>query len=124
MCSITVDLGIISTPELRNWLAEEGNDKRELIVAVRLPERRVVFKDGPLSSRRLPIHTHADESSNRQQALAELAGYLSSECDLSTTVLQNAGALIVSATPAQVRCFIDHPLVKAIHPNRRLMSRR
>ncbi len=113
-------MGWKSVPDtdLRAWILEENNEERELIVEALVPARKVRFKKWAGTSR--APESIESEPGDRARILCELRDYLESEVDLRTTLLKAAGAIAIRATGRQVRRFVEHPLVKAIRPNRRL----
>ena len=104
------------------WLSADSSDARELIVEARLPARKVIMQERT-GGRSVPISMDAGASSERAAVLAELHAFLAEQLDVPPVLLKAAGAIAVRATSQQVRQFADHPLVKAIRPNRKLAQR-
>ena len=118
----TSNPGTVPDPELCDWIDHGNGEERGLIVEVRLPPRLVALKGGSSGQRRFAHHILGSDREKRGEAIAELAGYLEHDLGLSARKLSAAGAVVVSATPSQVRRFLAHPLVKAVRINRRLMT--
>ncbi len=109
----------VKDPELAAWLMANGSDARELIVEVRLPERTVAVEKRS-DGRKFPVGVKSSAPDQRAAILAEFHAFLASLLDVPPVVLKAAGAVAVKATSKQVQQFVDHPLVKAIRPNRQL----
>jgi len=118
----TSNPGTVPDPKLCDWIDHGNGEERGLIVEVRLPPRRVALEGGNAGQRGFAHHILGGDREGRGKAIAELAGYLEHDLGLSAKKLNTAGAIVVSATPSQVRRFLGHPLVKAVRLNRRLMS--
>ena len=104
--------------ELLEWVTADGesDEKRELIVEVCAPPRKVVFRKD--RDRRVPSQIVSEKPGAREENLETLDAFLSSELHLETNVLKSAGAIALRATNLEVRRFAEHPLVKAIRTNR------
>lgn len=109
----------LKDPDLIAWLSAGGEEERELIVEARTPPRRVSFQKRS-DGRAIPVAIDSPPSSQRAAVLEQLSAFLADELHLSAKVLTAAGALVVRATGPQIEQLADHPLVKAIRPNRRL----
>ena len=107
--------------DLVEWLARDSDNARELIVEARLPARKVTVQKGA-DGRVLPDGINGSATSDRTAVLAELHAYLADKLEVPPVLLKAAGAVAVKATSQQVRQFAEHPLVKAIRPNRRLRN--
>ncbi|MCB2263006.1 MAG: hypothetical protein LGR52_08725 [Candidatus Thiosymbion ectosymbiont of Robbea hypermnestra] len=108
---------------LEPWLADGGGEARSLIVEVKVPERRIAFARGSLTNGAFPRRLVESDREGRRLAIRELADFLEREIGLPARVLETTGAIVVSATPGQVRRFLKHPLTKGVHPNRSLTIR-
>ncbi len=108
---------------LKPWLSDEEGEARSLIVEVKVPERRVALERDSLTRRVFPRRLVESDREGRRSAIRKLAGFLEHEIGLQARVLETAGAIVVSATPDQVRRFLQHPLTKGVHPNRSLARR-
>ncbi|WP_089724023.1 hypothetical protein [Candidatus Thiosymbion oneisti] len=108
---------------LKPWLSDEKGKARSLIVEVKVPERRIAFERGRLTDRVFPKRSVENDREGRRSAIQTLADFLEHEIGLQARVLETAGAIVVSATPNQVRRFLQHPLTKGVHPNRALARR-
>ncbi|HBL26745.1 MAG TPA: hypothetical protein DD490_07920 [Acidobacteria bacterium] len=116
----TTEFEKIRDPELADWLLQESGEVREVLVDADLP-RRTVTLDGTGGGRPRATGLHdAAGSGGRQEILRRLRALLEPFLDTPPVVLEAAGAVAVRATGRQVRGFVDHPLVKAVRPNRRL----
>jgi hypothetical protein len=104
------------------WLSADSNEARELIVEAKLPARKTLIQERD-GRRSVPIGMDAGTSAERNAVLAELHAFLAKKLDTPPVLLKAAGAIAVRATSQQVRQFVDHPLVKAIRPNRKLVQR-
>jgi hypothetical protein len=108
----------IVSPDLVGWMNQDSGEVRDLIVEARLPTRKVRFQ-GPLPLR--PTASGVEGGGpERVATLEHLRSYVSDVLRIPTSVLQAAGALVISANSRQVRELATHELVKAIRPNRRL----
>jgi hypothetical protein len=109
----------VRDPELADWLFHESGEIREILVDVALPRRDVTFAEvgGRLRAAEL---RESSPGKGRAEVLRRLRALLEPFLDFPPVVLEAAGALAVRATGRQVRGFVDHPLVKAVRPNRRL----
>ena len=84
-----------------------------------LPRRRVIMQKRA-DGRRVPTGIQSTPAAERAAVLSQLYDFLSERLEVSPVVLKAAGAIAIRATSQQVRQFANHPLVKAIRPNRRL----
>jgi hypothetical protein len=109
----------VQDADLVEWLARDSKDARELIVEARLPARKVTVQKRT-DGRVVPDEIHDSAASDRTAMLAELHAYLADKLDVPPVLLKAAGAIAVKATSQQVRQFAEHPLVKAIRPNRKV----
>lgn len=109
----------IDDPDLRDWLAGDSGEPRELIVEANVPLRKVAFGQR-LAGRAVPSGIESGSADERAASLDELRALLADKLGLPANVLRSAGAVVVRATSQQVRQFADHPSVRAIRPNRRL----
>jgi hypothetical protein len=109
----------VQDADLVEWLARDSDDPRELIVEAKLPARKVTVQKG-IDGRMFPNGINGLAASDRTPVLAELYAYLADKVDIPPVLLKAAGAIAVKATSQQVRQFAEHPLIKAIRPNRRL----
>ena len=109
----------IQEPDLAKWLSQENDEVRELIVECKLPARQVDFERRSDGSA-VPVGMTSVPTSDRFALLGQLSSFLESVVQRPTTVLKAAGVIAVKATRQEVLRFVDHPLVKAIEPNRRL----
>ena len=101
------------------WLSTNSQDARELIVEAQLPRRRVIVQKRA-DGRMAPVGIQSIAAEERAATLSQLYDFLSERLEVSPVLLKAAGAIAVRATSQQVRQFANHPLVKAIRPNRRL----
>jgi hypothetical protein len=108
-------------PDLVVWLRRDSGETRELIVDALLPARMVTF--GRRGGGRLRPTGIRSAAGNRRRLLHQLEAELAQVLDTPPTVLESAGALAVRATGPQARAIANHPLIKAIRPNRRLYVR-
>lgn len=110
----------VQDSELAAWLAHDSGETRELIIDAALPVRKIAFsRQG--NGRLRPSNIRSDGSA-RHRLLHELEADLAEVLDTPPKVLETAGALAIKATGSQVRELAEHPLVKAIRPNRRLRA--
>ena len=110
----------VKDPELAVWLSEEAGEAREILVDAVLPKRVVLFRQ-QASGRLSPSDLEPGSSpQGRREVLSKLRTILERVLDTPPVVLESAGALAIRASSRQVREFVDHPLVKAVRPNRRL----
>jgi hypothetical protein len=110
---------IAQDTDLLAWLATDSRDTRELMVEARLPARKVTIQKHT-NGRMVPAEIDTTAADAHTAALAELHDFLSERLDTPPVLLKAVGAIAVRATSQQVRQFVDHPLVKAIRPNRKL----
>jgi hypothetical protein len=110
----------VRDPELADWLSRESGEIREILVDADLPRRTVTFEETTGGRPRAAGLREASSGSGRKEILRRLRAFLEPFLDTPPVVLEAAGALAVRATGRQVRGFVDHPLVKAVRPNRRL----
>ncbi len=107
-------------PALAAWLRDEGDDIREVIVEAHLPQRQILMRLGE-KGRMVPDRmVSASPPAERVRLLEELNHFLAGQMHLTTTVLKAAGAIAVRASGEDVRHILEHPMVKAIRPNRKL----
>jgi hypothetical protein len=111
--------GVTLESDLVAWSEGGGDDVRELIVEAKVPPRRVRLAEGN-SQRQLPEAVVTSSEGDRELVLNRLHEDLSRLLDQPVTLLKSAGALVVQANREQLRAIIEHPLVKAVRPNRRL----
>lgn len=107
---------------LAEWLERSEADERELIVEADLPRRRVRLgrsAGGP----GVVLKGIEGAPVSRQAILDELGAFAAGLLEQPPTVLRSAGALAVRVTPAEARQLAEHPLVRAIRPNRALRLR-
>jgi hypothetical protein len=111
----------VENAELAAWLSIDSPEMRELIVEARLPARQAVIEkrsEGIGNPRTIGVKPTTPDQ--RSKILAELYAFLADRLDVPPVLLKAAGAVAVKATSNQARQFVDHPLVKAIRPNRKL----
>lgn len=114
-------LAKVHDPELADWLSRENGEVREILVDAVLPRRGVTF--GEQGGRLRPTRIEEAPAANgRKETLRQLQSLLETFLDTPPVVLEAAGALAIRATSRQVRGFVDHPLIKAVRPNRRLRT--
>ena len=109
----------VQDKELIEWLRSGKEEERELIVQAKTPQRNVAVTrraDG----RTLFLPGEGTEPAAREEAIIKLTKALEQLVEESPVILKSAGAVIVRATRLQALSFVDHPLVKAIYPNRRV----
>ena len=104
--------------ELAQWLRSADEDTRELIVQAQTPPRKVTFAPGQ-DGRVVPDGITKSGGPAREDVIEQLTELLARFVEQPPVVLSSAGAVVVRATRNQVLHFADHPLVKAIYPNRR-----
>jgi hypothetical protein len=110
-------LGQRTDDDFARWLAVGGDDVREIIVEVQLPGRSV--RMGRQPSRR-PKQVALDAAvGDRAAILQRLARELNEGLATPPVVLRAAGAIVMRTTGQKAQAMLAHPLVKAIHPNRR-----
>jgi hypothetical protein len=112
--------GKVHDPELAGWLSRENGEAREILVEAILPRRTVTFGSDQRGGLRSAGIEEAPAGLGRREALRQLRLVLEPLLETPPVVLEAAGALAVRATSRQVRHFVDHPLIKAVRPNRRL----
>ena len=112
----------VQDADIITWLSADNSDARELIVEARLPARKALMQERS-GGRSVPIGMDAGASAERAAVLAELHAFLAEKLDVPPVLLKAAGAIAVRATSQQVQQFADHPLVKALRPNRKLAQR-
>jgi hypothetical protein len=105
--------------------AMAGDDPGPLsvLIEVDVPATQVRFRDDQGSGRRVPAEVLVPTP--RQQAdidarIAEAGRFLEQVLGGPPVWLDAANAFAASATGPQLRQIVTSPLVKAIHPNRRL----
>lgn len=109
----------VPDPELRSWLSAERDDgTRELIVEADLPKRTVRFGKTQ-QGRQVASGVDSGPQADRERLLQELADFLSG-LNTEANVLKSAGAVAVRSDREQARAIVNHPLVRAVRPNRRL----
>ncbi len=88
----------VQDPDVLVWLSADSSDEWELIVEVRLPERKVTMQkrdDGSL----VPTGLKSNTTSERAAALVKLHVFLTDLLDVPPVLLKAAGAIAVRATP-------------------------
>jgi hypothetical protein len=91
-------------------------ERSEWIVEALLPARHVEFRRTPIG-RTVPSKVTNESTSEREARLGELFRYLESVLDVEPVLLRAAGAVGITASPAELRLIASHPLVKRIQPN-------
>lgn len=94
-------------------------ERSEWIVEARLPARHVEFARSADLRRAVPVKVATDNPGTRESSLRELFDYLESILAVKPVLLRAAGAVSVTASPAEIDRISSHPLVKRIEPNRR-----
>jgi len=110
---------LIGDNDFAAWISGESDEVRELIVEAQMPERRVVYEQ-ETDGRVLPKRIGRKAPAHRLAVLEELNSFLNERLGLETNLLKAAGAIVVRADSQQARYILEHRLVKAIKPNRRL----
>lgn len=107
-------------PSLVEWMQEDSTGIREVIIEAHLPQRQLLMRLGE-SGRMVPDRLLSPSPpTDRVRMLEELNDFLSGQMQLPTTILKAAGAIAVRASGKDVRHILEHPMVKAIRPNRKL----
>ena len=119
----TIDSRKIADEELSRWLAEGGQERRELIVEAAVPARRAAFDTGPRGRPRPQSITSSGIGLSRADVLEKLGTYLRNVLDSPPVELASAGAFAIEASRQEVLHLLEHPLVKALRPNRKLALR-
>jgi hypothetical protein len=113
---------VVQDADTLAWLSADSNEARELIVEAKLPARKALIQERD-GGRSVSMGMDAGASAERAAVLAELHAFLAEKLDTPPVLLKAAGAIAVRTTSQQVRQFADHPLVKTIRPNRKLVQR-
>ena len=105
---------------LGDWLLRAGEGTQEIIVEAAVPARKVTSRRG-VGGRYQPSALAKDKGSGlgRAEVLDRLGSYLTCLLPEPPTALHGAGAFAVRANSDQLRHIAQHPLVRAIRPNRR-----
>lgn len=120
--AVSVSIKKVKDPDLAAWLSQESGEAREILVEAVLPGRRVTF-DRQAGGRARPVGLEEEPAAlGRKETLSRLRALVARFLDVPPVVLEAAGALAVRARSEQVRQFVDHPLVKAVRPNRKLRA--
>lgn len=96
-----------------------------VLIEVDVPATRVGFREEPGSGRRVPAEVLAptpEEQAEIDTTTAEAGRFLEEVLGGPPLWLEAANAYVASTTGSQLREIVRSPLVKAIHPNRRLGS--
>jgi hypothetical protein len=115
----TTEFEKVRDPELADWLSRESGEIREVLVDAVVPRRSVAFEEAGGRPRAAELR-ELSTGNGRKEVLRRLRALLEPFLDSPPVVLEAAGALAIRATGRQVRGFVDHPLIKAVRPNRRL----
>lgn len=92
-------------------------ERSEWIVEALLPARHVEFQRTQVG-RTIPSKITNESAGDRDARLIELFSYLKSILDVEPVLLRAAGAVGITASPAELDQISNHPLVKRIQPNR------
>jgi hypothetical protein len=120
----TIDSQKIADEELAHWLAGHGRERRELIVEAAVPTRQAAFDTGPRGRPRPQSVTSSEIGLSRADVLQELGAHLRKVLGSPPVELASAGAFAIEANRQEILRLLEHPLIKALRPNRRLALRK
>jgi hypothetical protein len=111
----------IADPELRRFASAGESDRRLVLVEPDLPRRWLRMERTPARARgfRPAAGASVDEELSRERT-SEARRFLSDLLHQEPRWLATARTFVVEATGNEVARMAGSPLIKAIHPNRRL----
>jgi hypothetical protein len=120
-----VALDKVGDEQLRSFATGGGSDRRPVLVEVALPRRQVRLgssvRGGPQGRAPVGVEPRPGGAGDQDAATVESArAFLAGELGAEPVWLGAAGAFTAEVTGDELAAIARSPLVRAVHPNRRL----
>jgi hypothetical protein len=111
----------IVDPDLQRFVDLEGEERRLLLVEPELPARQLRMQRSDRGERPFrPAGVEPEDREGRALRRAEAERFLAELLHRQPRWLDASRTFVVEATGRELALMIRSPLIKAIHPNRRI----
>jgi hypothetical protein len=111
----------IADPDLKRFVDLEAEERRLLLVEPELPARQLrMQRSERVGPSFRPVGVEPEDREDRARRTAEAEHFLGELLHCQPRWLDASRTFVVEATGREVAAMIRSPLIKAIHPNRRI----